>query len=120
MSALKNFYKKYNNNKGAVAILLVLLVLVVTLLISTGLATIFLQELKGSGLIGRSAVAFYAADAGAEYALYQMINADPPVEAGSKTELLSSGGSFDVSWSAGGINSLGEYGGTRRKVELGF
>lgn len=117
---LKNFYKKYNNNKGAVAILLVLLVLLVTLLISTGLATIFLQELKGSGLISRSAAAFYAADAGAEYALYQIFKIG---DVGPYTDVpgtLSNSSTYLVSWSATSVASLGEYGQTRRKVEVGF
>lgn len=123
------FSDKKNKEKGAIAIILTVLILGVTLLIAMGLSLIFVQEIKNSGLVGQSSPAFYAADAGAEYALYEILKADPELDdpincpaAGncSKTINFSYGARANVSWTNSSINSLGFFGGTRRRVQISW
>jgi hypothetical protein len=47
-----------------------------------------------------------------------MINANSPVQSGNYSATLSSNATFDVSWDSSGINSLGSFSGTKRKVEI--
>jgi hypothetical protein len=115
---VKSFFYKKNRQKGAVAILLVFLILSVTLLISAGLSVIFVQQIKNSSLMSQSTVAFYAADAGSEYALYQIMKKN--INNGNYNETFSVGSIFSVSWSSANIISRGEYGKTTRKVEVNF
>lgn len=127
----KIFCQKEEKERGAVAIILTLLIMGITLLIALGLSVIFVNEIKSSGLVGRSAPAFYAADAGAEYGLYQIMkNADYSSDGEISPEIFSQesfpGLSAAVSWStvadlsSGWINSSGSYSGTKRKVELSW
>ncbi|OGZ33379.1 MAG: hypothetical protein A2174_00390 [Candidatus Portnoybacteria bacterium RBG_13_41_18] len=118
-------YLKYNNQKGAVAILLTLLILSAMLIIGLGLAAIFAGEVKTSGYIRQSATAFYAADAGSEYALYKINKVEDLMnETGITLSLSSAGSSFTVKWKyeeAGAdkwIESTGKYANTNRKVKI--
>ena len=114
-----NFLKKNSKEKGAVAILLTLLIIGVTLLIAVGLSTIFMGETKKSRLVGYTGSAFYAADAGSEYALFQIIKKS--VDSGTDVELdLSYGATASVSWTNRSVNSLGFFSGTRREVEINW
>ena len=65
-------HQENNKNRGAVTILIALLLSAMLLVIGLGVSTLIFQQLKMSGQTGRSAVAFYAADAGAETCLYQV------------------------------------------------
>lgn len=108
--------------KGQIAILLTILVLDAVLLISLGLALIFIDEIKTSSLVRQSAPAFYAADAGSEYALYQMVkkNVASGTNVSGNLEYVSS--SFLVSWDRNtrSINSLGQYQNTLRRVTVSW
>jgi hypothetical protein len=120
------FSEKNKKEKGATAILLTVLILGVTLLIAMGLSMIFVGEIKSSSLIGRSGPAFYAADAGAEYALYQVLRAIPSQPTGNMPNqpLPSVGAKYDVEWDSGVtpsyIKSLGRYKETRRLIEINW
>jgi len=102
--------------RGAVAIILTLLIMGVTLLIAFGLSAIFVNEIKSSSLVSRSASAFYAADAGAEYALFQVFKKGESPSSFSAS--LYNNASFIVSWAANSVDSLGTYSQTKRRVQL--
>lgn len=109
-------FLKVNNQKGAAAILLALLILGVIILVALGLSAIFVGELKVSTLIRQSGPAFYAAEAGTEYALYQVSHLG--VANGNSFQTLSNGATFSVEWNVNSIRSVGKYANTRRKVEV--
>lgn len=122
----KNIFK--NKNKGAVAIILTLLIMGLTLLIALGLSIIFVNEIKNSSLVSKSASAFYAADAGAEYALYQIFKAPVRRPSGTDSKNLYGSALYNVCWgnsctpgcsgAPNCINSSGTYSQTKRRVEL--
>ena len=99
------------------AILLTLLILSITLLIGVGLSGVFFNELKISDSVRQSGPAFYAADAGAEYALYQRFNVGV-ISGSSSLSLPYSKASYQVSWGSNSINSLGAYSNTNRRVNV--
>lgn len=107
---------KKEKEKGQTAILITLLVLGVLLLIAGGLSAIFVGEIKISSLIRQSAPAFYAADAGTEYALYQ-INVKGN-NTNSDSFYLSIPAHAAVSWNTTGAISTGQYGQTQRRIQL--
>jgi len=118
------FSDKKNKEKGAIAIILTVLILGVTLLIAMGLSLIFVQEIKNSGLVGQSSPAFYAADEGAEFALFQILKKGEGPQA---DVLLNKANGFfmynetaKVTWTDTSINSLGFFGGTRRRVQINW
>jgi hypothetical protein len=114
--------KKNNKEKGAIAILMTLLIMGTILLIAMGLSLIFINEIKNSRMVAYSGPAFYAADAGAEYALFQIIKKSAP---GQTDFLLGSsfftyGATAKVTWTDRSVYSWGFYSGTRRKVEISW
>jgi len=117
--AFKLFFQKNNREKGAVAVLLTLLITGVTLLIAMGLSQIFISEMKSSRLVAYSGPAFYAADAGAEYALFQVIKKSAAPQSGVPLS-LSYGATALVSWTNTSVNSTGFFSGTRREVEINW
>ena len=112
------------------AIILALLIMGVTLSVASGISVIFVNEIKNSNLVGRSAPAFYAADAGAEYALYQIFAAASRRPSGDDVVNLFGGAVSNVCWGnscdqpCGGapdcISSIGAYSQTKRKIELNW
>ncbi len=123
MFARKNNIKQ----KGATAILLSVLVLSSLLVIGLGYPTLVIIQLKMSRNIKESVQAFYAADAGAEFCLYQIKR--------TTGEGCSGGGTITGSLPTNGavysaesrrvadewiINSLGEYGNTSRKIFISW
>ena len=113
----KSFLEKNSRERGAVAILLTLLIITVTLLIAMGLSLIFISETKSSRLVGYTGPAFYAADAGAEYALFQIIKKSAAPQTDYPLS-FSNGASAKVSWTARSVNSQGFFSGTRREVQI--
>ncbi|MBI4709465.1 MAG: hypothetical protein HY764_04685 [Candidatus Portnoybacteria bacterium] len=107
--------------KGAVATLVAIIVMGAILLIALGLSNIFIAEIKMSSLVRQSGAAFYAAEAGTEYALYKILKADPPELTGnfSVPQMGDSEASFNVSWDyATDISSVGSYGRANRKIKI--
>lgn len=121
---MEQFHQKKNNQKGAIATFLTLLILGAILLIALGLSNIFIEEIKTSGYIRQSAAAFYAADAGAEYALYQISKSTSlPASGSAHIDLTTAGSRVDVTWSYADpgekkIESTGQYVTTNRKVKI--
>ncbi len=100
------------------------MILGVIMLIAIGLSVVFVTELKTSILIRQSGVAFYAADAGTEFALYQVLKVGVP--AGeilmSSPQALDDGAVFWGSWDASAhtIQFTGKYSSVRRRVEVNW
>ena len=121
------FSEKNNKEKGATAIILTVLILGVILLIAMGLSLIFVQEIKNSGLVSQSGPAFYAADAGAEFALFQILkNGAAPqavpliLDKPTNGFFIYDGTKAEVTWGDTSINSVGKFGGTRRRVQINW
>ncbi|OGZ33755.1 MAG: hypothetical protein A2Y98_03230 [Candidatus Portnoybacteria bacterium RBG_19FT_COMBO_36_7] len=108
-----------NKNKGATAIILTFIIITVTLLIASGLSLIFLGEIKQSRLAEYTISAFYAADSGVEYALFQIVN-NSGDEGDDVILNLTNKAEATVDWSVTGkmIDSLGFFSGTNRRVQL--
>lgn len=64
--------KKFISQKGAVSIVLAILLLSILLVIGLGISVLMINQIKMSGQLGQSVVAFYAAEAGAERCLYHV------------------------------------------------
>ena len=112
-----------NNEKG-VAVTLSILILSVVLVVALGSSTLLLREIKfarGSNFYVR---AFFAADSGIEKVL---MNRDSPVSIAPTT--LANGAVFRVTVVPSGpgcsadnfcIESIGEYQGTKRAIEVNY
>jgi len=116
--------KKFISQKGAVSIILAVLLLSVLSIIGLGISILMIQQIKMSGQAGRSVVAYYAAEAGAEKCLYQVRKetGEGCDDTGQISETVGSG-SYQASYTAeynglDAITSIGQYRGTNRKVEL--
>ncbi len=74
MGYVNRFIKRHfaNNNKRGAALLLAIMLGVVIMAVVTPLFNVVLLEQRMSGLQGHRTSAFYLADAGAQYALYQL------------------------------------------------
>lgn len=116
--------KKNNifSQKGAVSVLLAVLVLSVISTIIIGVSSLMIRQVRMSGQTGRSVIAFYAADSGAERCLYE-------VRKNGAANCPYSGVSLDFDTRAkyttdydgsNTITSKGEYMGISRKVELSW
>lgn len=122
------FYK--NKNKGAVSILLSLLVLSGLLIIGSGVSYLMIGQIKMSSEAGRSVVALYAADAGAEKCLYQIRKEEGVGCDGLAKNITGTVGDegfeadYDTTYydaeSPVHIRSLGQFGEVSRKLELEF
>lgn len=64
--------KQIFSQKGAVSILIAVMVLSVIVVIGLGISVLILQQIKTSGQMGQSVIAFYAAESGAERCLYDV------------------------------------------------
>jgi len=118
--------KYFNGQKGATTILLAFFVMNVLLITSLTAASVMIFDIKMSADIANSIPAYYAADAAAEKCLYQMRIIDDGI-----TGCSADGGSASVSLYSGTvmpsatrasskINSIGQYKGTQRKVEVSW
>ncbi|MDD5589745.1 MAG: LamG domain-containing protein [Candidatus Portnoybacteria bacterium] len=118
---MKFFSKTFfpgKTRRGALAILLTFLIISVLLVIVLGLSFIFVNELRLSSMVGRTAAAFYAAESGIEHALYQISKG---ITSGTVSDNLTySNAEYSASWDATSAQSLGRFGSTRRKVEMHF
>lgn len=115
------------NSKGAASIFLVMSILSVVLVIALGSSLIAATQVKTSLSSSESAIAYYAAETGAEYALYEVIkNSNEPavtcgvswVAAGSGRYCLKKSGTIDTGDLK--VQLIGEYKSTRRSIEISF
>lgn len=114
--------KKIIAQRGAISIILAILLLNVVTVVGLTIALLIFQQLKMSGQTGRSVVAFYAANAGAERCLYR-VRKDGEIDCPFTDEALD----FDpnamyttVYNGSNQITSVGRFGITSRKVELSW
>ncbi|MFH1979029.1 MAG: hypothetical protein ABII97_01425 [Patescibacteria group bacterium] len=121
-------------NKGAVSVIFALILVGLLLLISLGMSVLMLQQLKLSSQEGKSTVAIYAAEAGAERCLYQIrCQDDLIVTTTCDSEIINScfGGGVisgiledvDANYAAeyngsDELNSVGDFQEARRGLEL--
>jgi len=120
--------KKINfKQRGAISIFLAVLLLSELSIIGLGISFLAVQQLKMSGQVGQSVVAYYAAEAGAEKCYYQVRNLTGQGcdNTGQISENIGSGdyqagyqAGFSGSHEAGTVISIGQFGKTSRKVEL--
>lgn len=117
--------KNIKNNRGVI-LLLTLFILSGILVITLGAADLVLAGLKMNRLTGYSSLAFFAAEAGMERALwearknnYVLPNADT-ADVFSLSD-LGNGSAYQVNYASSTPNitfkSIGSYGGTKRSVE---
>ena len=109
--------------QGAISIFLSVLLLSVILLIALGVSSLMIAQLKMSGQVGYSVVAFYAAEAGAERCLYEVRKSGagscPFTDVQLETVSPFDNVFYTVTYNGSDtIKSIGQYLGTSRKVEL--
>jgi hypothetical protein len=113
--------KKFNFQRGASTILLGILILSVLLVIGLGISLLMSKQIKVSGQVGQSVVAFYAAEAGAERCLYLVRKVDGGVDYSlSGTLDFNSNAQYTTQYLAGSdtITSSGQFGSASRKLEV--
>ncbi len=116
-----NHNKKRENGQVMVLTIMVMGGVMLSAITIAGMLTLF--QIRQSGDITRSTEAIYAADAGSEWALYQI---SKPSEASEhpwkdqETVSLSNGSEFRVVISAESIRSFGKSANTNRAFEVVF
>jgi len=114
--------KKNFSQQGATTILLGVLLLSVLIVIGLGISLLMFRQVELSGEVGRSVVAFYAAESGTERCLYEVRKnaasscpfADVPLDFNSQARYTTSYNGSDT------ITSIGQFMDTNRKVELSW
>lgn len=144
---MEKFSVKKMNSKGAVSIFLTMSILAAVLVIALGTSFALSTESKLSLSSGESVSAYYKAESGMEEALYDKINqnrtprgnrcagACPSPACGGWTCTENALGAtvpycIEITLRAGGdecdpndilsVKSIGEYGSTRRSIEISF
>lgn len=123
--------KNIIQQQGAISILLAVLLLAELSVIGLGIATLTVGQIKMSGQVGQSVVAYYAAEAGAEKCLYQarkgtegcasvggQISGNLTGDLSEATYEAEGNGEVGVYPTHGTITSIGQFESTNRKVEL--
>lgn len=108
--------------KGAVSIIFAILLLNMLLVIGLGISVLMLQQIRMSGQIGQTVVAFYAADAGAERCLYEVRKnlagscpfIDQTLDFSAQARYTTDYNGTDT------ITSIGRFGKASRKIELSW
>lgn len=114
---------KTNNQKG-VSLLLTLLIMSALLAIALGLSQLSLGEIKLTRDIPKSAIAYYAAEAGIERAIYDEWVGGGASNIADCSVNLDNGSSYGLEVSSGEdsvtVRSIGCYKGVRRAIEVSF
>jgi len=115
--------KNIIQQQGAISILFAILLLAELSVIGLGIATLTIKQLRMSGQVGQSVVAYYAAEAGAEKCLYQVRKStgEGCDNTGQISETVGSGSyqaSYTATYSSDTVTSIGQFVSTNRKVEL--
>lgn len=114
---------KIDNQKG-VSLLLTLLVMIALLAIAFGVSRLSLGEVKITQDVPKSIVAYYAAEAGVERAIYEKRQNDVNLDIGECTVNLDNGSQYGVTVTDDGITitirSVGCYQGVTRAIEVTF
>ncbi len=119
--------KKFISQEGAVSIFLAVLLLSVLLVIGLGISVLMIRQIKMSGQAGRSVVAYYAAEAGAERCLYEVRKngavSCPDDDSWVQLDTLSPFNEASYKTTYNGVDtikSIGQFRGTNRRVELSW
>ena len=108
---------KFLISQQGVAIYLALIIVFILLGIGLGLSTILIGQIKMIRGIGYSVPAFYAADSGAERALYGVLKNNDKT---SKNGTLDNGSLYNFSLCHGKIQSTGSYRNVKRAIETTY
>jgi len=108
-----NKMKKYRKNESGVILLFSIILISIILGIGLALSSIFIGKLRASIDAKSSVGAYYAADSGIEWKLYDTRVAAEPFSAN-----LSIGSEFEIEEGDGYIRSLGTYRGVSRAIEV--
>lgn len=111
--------KHITHNRG-VSLLLTLLIMAAILVIAFGVSRLSIGEIKLSRDISRSIIAYYAADAGIERAVYE-----ERIEGGASdipdcSIELGNGSSYGIQVQGNIIKSIGCYKDISRAIEISF
>ena len=114
--------KKNLFQQGATSILLGILLLSVLIVIGAGISFLMLRQVRLSGEVGRSVVAFYAAESGAERCLYEIWkNATSSCPFTDISLDFDKQAKYTTSYDGSGtITSIGQFKDTNRKVEVSW
>jgi hypothetical protein len=110
------------SQQGAISILLAVLLLSILLVIGLGISLLMLQQIKMSGQVGRSVVAFYAAEAGTERCLYEVRKNGAVSCPFTNVSLdFDSNAKYTTSYNGSDtITSIGQFKDTSRKIEVSW
>jgi len=109
--------KKNISQQGAISILLAVLLLAELSVIGLGIATLAIKQIRMSGQIGQSVVAYYAAEAGAERCLYDIRKS--AAASCPYTDISLGDAKYSTDYNGSDtITSIGQFESTNRKVEL--
>ncbi len=108
------------NQQGAVAIILTLLILSAITAIGFGVGALAIQQIEASRQAGKSVIAFYTADAGAEKCLYEVRQngagscpyTDVALDFSADAIYTTTYNGSDT------ITSIGQFQGASRKIEV--
>ncbi len=114
--------KKNISQQGAISILLAILLLAELSVISLGIATLAIKQLRMSGQVGQSVVAYYAAEAGAERCLYDIRKSAAVSCPYTNVSLdFDSDAKYSTNYNGSDtITSIGQFKDTNRKVGLSW
>jgi Tfp pilus assembly protein PilX len=109
------------SQQGAISIVLATLLLITLVIISVGISALVVRQIRMSGQIEYSVIAYYAAEAGAERCLYGVRQQGASTcSSGS----LDNGATYQASYTSSTpdhiITSAGQYSGVSRKLELSW
>ena len=114
---------KTNNQKG-VSLLLTLLVMIALLAIALGVSQLSLGEIKITRDVPSSIIAYYAAEAGIEQAIYEKRINSNNLDISDCSISLDNGSQYGVTVDDSGgtitISSIGCYRGVTRAIEVNF
>jgi len=105
--------------KGA-SLLLTLLIMSALIAIASGVAKISLKEIKLIRDVPKSLIAYYAAEAGAEWAVYEHRQNGSVSNIPICSVNLDNNSSYGIEVDTGVIRSVGCYDNIRRAIEVSF
>jgi hypothetical protein len=120
-----------NNKKRGVSLYLIVIIMSVLLAVVFGLSTVIIGGAKIVADVSYGVIAFYAADTGIERALYNIQTIEDGTNCDNFSGTLGEGNygyTVTIDYPSGGtcldggtaIYSLGEYNGTKRRIEATY
>lgn len=102
----------FSSMERGVSLFFAILIMSVILAIGAGISTILIQEIRMTGEMGHSVVAFYAADSGIEYQLYSFYKMPTSTYQALSNDNLINNSSYEVNAKCSSLtpNCYGELG----------